>query len=97
MYKKLDEVTFINYFQKHWLSLKRMGWYDHYCDLVPIQNNALESINRYVKEDGTLRKRMGIKEFLIEQEEGFVKTWSKDRNPIVDGEEIVEEQLSLSL
>ena len=27
----------------------------------------------------------------IELEEGFVKTWSKDRNPIVDDKEKVEE------
>ena len=50
LYKKCDEIEFINYFQRQWLSPKRMGWFDHYCDLVPIKNNGLESTNRYVKE-----------------------------------------------
>ncbi|MFM7853896.1 MAG: hypothetical protein ACKO96_18730, partial [Flammeovirgaceae bacterium] len=36
-----------------WLSPKRFGWFDHFVDHVPITNNALESTNRYIKDQGT--------------------------------------------
>ena len=48
--------VFIKYFMKQWLSPKRIGWFDHYVDHVPITNNALEATNRYVKEKGNLKK-----------------------------------------
>ena len=34
--------SFIEYFSKQWLSPKRMGWFDHFCDWTPIQNNGIE-------------------------------------------------------
>ena len=53
-----DETEeFIKYFSKMWLSPKRNGWFDHYCDMCPCTDNALESVNRYVKDEGTLRQR----------------------------------------
>ena len=64
-------------------TIKRNGWYDHYCDHCPCTNNSLESTNRYVKDDGTLRQRLGIKQFLSVLENGFVKRWSTDRKPTV--------------
>lgn len=52
-YKNNKQVeSFINYFMKQWLSPKRFGWFDHYVDHVPITNNALESTNRYIKDQG---------------------------------------------
>jgi hypothetical protein len=39
--------TFIKYFIQQWLNPKRMGWFDHYVQHVPCQDNALESTNRY--------------------------------------------------
>jgi len=82
--------AFIKYFSKEWLSPKRNGWYDHYCDHCPCQNNALESTNRYIKDEGTLRQRMSIYQFLNLLEFGFVRRWSLDRKPdvtvLVDGE-----------
>ena len=74
---------FIKYFMKQWLSPKRSGWYDHYCDFCPCTNNALESTNRYIKDNGTFRQRLGIKQFITVLEDGFVKRWSTDRDPIV--------------
>ena len=54
---------FKTYFSKQWCRPNIMGWIDHYCDWVPITNNALESLNANIKKD-TFRKRMGIKQFL---------------------------------
>ncbi len=68
-----ETEEFIKYFNKQWLIPKRNGWYDHYCDYCPCTNNALESINRYVKENGTLRERLGILQFLNVLEKGFLK------------------------
>ncbi len=57
--KYADNTTIIkdfvdDYFNKMWSSPLRMGWFDHYCDNVPVTNNAIESTNRYVKENGKL-------------------------------------------
>jgi hypothetical protein len=66
----------VNYFIENnfmkWLNPKRMGWFDHYCDWVPITNNALESTNRYIKQHGTFRQRMGITQFIALLETGFL-------------------------
>jgi hypothetical protein len=55
--------SFKTYFSKQWCRPHIMGWIDHYCDWVPITNNALESLNANIKKN-TFRKRMGIKQFL---------------------------------
>jgi hypothetical protein len=56
-----------------------------------VQNNGIEGTNTHVKgPDGTFRERLGVLQFLKELEEGFVKRWSLERNPIVkfpDGRE----------
>ena len=92
---------FINYFNKKWLSPKRSGWYDHYCDHCPCQNNSLESTNRYVKDEGTLRQRLGIMQFLNVLETGFVKRWSTDRKPMVtvsvEGELTQQDNINLKV
>lgn len=74
---------FIEYFEKFWLKPNKIGWLDHYVDWAPCQNNALESVNRYVKDTGTYRERLGVVEFLHVLEFGFVKKWSTERNPLI--------------
>lgn len=70
IYRDNEQVErFITYFIKQWLSPKRMGWYDHYIPHVPCQDNALESTNRYIK-DNSFRKRLSINEFLHSLENG---------------------------
>ncbi len=49
--KNEDVNYFITKFMKY-LRPDRMGWFDHYCDWVPVTNNALESTNRYIKDHG---------------------------------------------
>lgn len=87
-----DNVSsFIKYFSKQWLKPKRMGWFDHFSDWTPCQNNGIEGTNTHVKgPDGTFRERLGVLQFLKELEDGFIKRWSLERNPIVkypDGRE----------
>ena len=83
--------NFIKYFSKQWLSPKRMGWFDHFCSWTPVTDNALEGTNYHVKgPDGTYRDRLGVLQFCKELEDGFIKRWSTDRNPMVqypDGRE----------
>ncbi len=77
--------SFINYFMKQWLNPKRMGWFDHYCDHVPVNNNSIEATNRYIKESdtGKYRERVSVLEFIKIIEDDFVKSWSTERSPTV--------------
>ena len=86
--KYVDNIyvnDFIEYFVKQWLSPKRMGWFDHFCDLVPITDNSIESTNRYVKEEdtGIYRPRPKTVDFIKIIQNDFIYHWSTDRNPIV--------------
>ena len=72
---------FKDYFMKQWCSPKRQGWIDHYCDWVPVTNNSLEGTNNSIKEGGTFRQRMGIRQFLSLLIDGFLHDWSTLRDP----------------
>lgn len=69
-------------FYEFWLHQDNCGWFEGLAPGFPSTNNGLEATNRYIKEDGTLRERLAIKQFLNLIENGFVKTWSSDRNPV---------------
>jgi hypothetical protein len=50
-----------------------------------VTDNALEGTNYHVKgPDGTYRDRLGVLQFCKELEDGFIKRWSTDRNPMVN-------------
>ena len=73
-----------NTHEEQWLNPKRMGWFDHYADWTPVQNNAIERTNNHVKgPDGTFRERLEVLQFLKELEERFVYKWSTDRCPTI--------------
>jgi len=76
---------FIKYFIKQWLTPKRKGWFDHFCDHVPITDNSIESNNKYVKEKdtGLYRERPKVVDFIKIIKHDFIHYWSTDRNPIV--------------
>ena len=78
---KHNHNDFIDYFQRQWCSPKRMGWIDHYCDMIPCTTNGLESLNGNIKQTGTLRTRMSVQQLLNVMETGFVQLWSTKRNP----------------
>jgi hypothetical protein len=47
-------------------------------------NNALESTNRYIKENGLDRSRLVILQFLNLSRDNVVKQWSTDRNEVTN-------------
>ena len=77
-------------FFKVWGKPKTETWYEGYHPLlaVPSQNNALESTNNVVKDDGTFRKRLPVAQFCNLMKTKIIKNLSIERNPKieVDGE-----------
>lgn len=71
--KESDEL--MDYFEREWI-LKCPNWFEAFATLVPSTNNALESTNRLIKDEHTLRERMDLGKFRIALFE-MVETWSK--------------------
>ncbi|CAF1157053.1 unnamed protein product [Adineta steineri] len=69
------EPTFIEYFQKEWLTSHR-GWYEGIQQLTPSTNNGLESNNRVIKDENTFRERLSLSRSKILTFE-MVQKWSK--------------------
>ena len=69
---------FLQYFDDEWLSLNS-GWYEGIQLYVPSTNNALESTNRTIKDDGTFRERHVLSRFLTISSD-IVRNWSIDRD-----------------
>ena len=58
-YGEFEVGNFIKYFSNQWLTTERMGWFDHYCFWIPVQNNGIEGTNAHVKgHNGTYRDRL---------------------------------------
>ncbi|RMZ98423.1 hypothetical protein BpHYR1_035707, partial [Brachionus plicatilis] len=77
-----ESKTAIKEFFKFWLDEHNLGWFEGFAPGFPSTNNALESTNRYIKDDGTLRIRLAIRQFVSLMENGFIRDWSRERNPI---------------
>ena len=77
--KYKTEKDFIAYFKKEWLDTHE-GWYEGYAKNTPSTNNALESSNRYVKDNGTLRARLDLSMFLSVAKQ-IIRNFSFERNP----------------
>ena len=77
-------------FFRVWGKEATQNWYEGYhpAKTVPSQNNALESTNKVIKDDGTLRKRLPCGQFVELMKNKIVKNFSKERNPkqIYNGE-----------
>lgn len=54
----------VTHFENEWLR-QNPNWYEGYAIRVPSTNNALESFNRLVKDEQTLRERMDLSQFRI--------------------------------
>ena len=76
--KHKSEKEFITYFKNEWVDTHD-GWYEGYAELTPSTNNALESNNRYIKDNGTLRSKLDLSVFLNTAKQ-IVRNWSRDRN-----------------
>lgn len=66
--------TFMEYFTDEWLN-KNRNWFEAIAKLVPSTNNALESFNRLIKDEQTLRDKTELKIFRLKVFE-MVKQWS---------------------
>ncbi len=76
--KHKSEKEFITYFKNEWVDTHD-GWYEGYAELTPSTTNALESNNRYIKDNGTLRSKLDLSVFLNTAKQ-IVQNWSRDRN-----------------
>ena len=63
-----------------WLD-QNSSWYEGCDPDVPSHNNALESTNRVVKDESTLRNRLPLGQFLHVVEHDIIVPWSKARDP----------------
>ncbi|RNA42218.1 hypothetical protein BpHYR1_036256, partial [Brachionus plicatilis] len=51
--------NFIKHFKEQWFT-KQPGWYEGHALGYPSSNNALESTNRYIKEQSTFKDRLSV-------------------------------------
>ncbi|RNA07209.1 hypothetical protein BpHYR1_051293, partial [Brachionus plicatilis] len=75
---KINE--FFEYFLSQWFGEYTIGWDERYAESYPSINNALESTNNEIKEGGTFRDRVALREFK-EIIENIINNWSRDRDP----------------
>lgn len=60
----LLQQKFMEYFQHEWLECNP-NWFEGVSKLVPSTNNALESFNRVIKDENTLRERLPLSRFAV--------------------------------
>jgi hypothetical protein len=70
------EPEFIKYFEHEWLKSHNL-WYEGAKHFTPSTNNALESFNRVIKDESTLRERQPLSRFRILALK-TVEKWSKE-------------------
>lgn len=71
-----ESKELIEYFEKQWV-LKNGNWFEAFAKLTPSTNNAVESNNRVMKDDHTLRDRMELGKFLIKLFE-MINSWTME-------------------
>ena len=92
---QVDE--FLTYFQGQWLGGLN-GWYEGVSLFVPSTNNALESTNRVVKDESTMRERLPLGQFLDTVDNKIVGRWSRERQPgLVNGKKWHKEPIITTL
>ena len=72
--KWYEETEFISYFEAEWLDSNRF-WYEDAEKLTPSTNNALESFNRVIKDENSMRERQPISRFSVELLD-WIERWS---------------------
>ncbi|CAF4632468.1 unnamed protein product [Rotaria sp. Silwood2] len=88
-------LDFLNYFDNEWLQLN-CGWYEGIQMYVPSTNNALESTNRTIKDDGTFRERHVLSRFLTIAS-NIINNWSIERDPSSTNAKIFATEPPISL
>lgn len=59
---KVHSVDLVKYFKKEWI-VAHKNWYEGFRPKFPSTNNALESSNRVIKDEQTLRERFDVGQF----------------------------------
>ncbi|CAF2911546.1 unnamed protein product [Rotaria sp. Silwood2] len=77
--KNQSVLDFLEYFDDEWLK-SNPGWYEGIRLYTPSTNNALEAINRTIKDDGTFREHHVLSRFLTASS-NIVRNWSINRDP----------------
>lgn len=72
--KHVAEERFLKYIKKEWID-KNGKWYEGASWFMPSTNNALESSNRIIKDQHTLRERLPVSKFKVVLAE-MVAGWS---------------------
>jgi len=72
-------LSFLDWFKKQWIDHNPF-WFEGFNVLGPMNNSGLEGLNATIKEEGTLRERMGLMPYLNVLKE-LLHSWSLDRNP----------------
>lgn len=93
--KSQSILDFLNYFDHEWLQLNN-GWYEGIQMYAPSTNNALESTNRAIKDDGTFRERHVLSRFLTVAS-NIVYNWSIERDPVSINAKIFATEPTISL
>ena len=70
------QPEFIRYFENEWLTTHNL-WFEGVKHFTPSTNNALESFNRVIKDESTLRERLQLSRFRILALE-TVEKWSNE-------------------
>lgn len=71
-----EKIEFVKYFNKEWLKCNR-NWFEGISDKIPSTNNALESFNRIIKDENTLRERLPVGQFMT-MLMIYIETWSNN-------------------
>lgn len=66
----------MEYFKMEWL-IQNRNWYGRFAKRTPSTNNALESNNRVLKDEQTLRERMDLAQFRVKLFD-VVRQWSTE-------------------
>lgn len=56
--------SLVEYFEKEWL-IENPNWYEGFRAKTPSTNNALESTNKVIKDEHTLRERLEFSQFRV--------------------------------
>ncbi|CAF0826715.1 unnamed protein product [Brachionus calyciflorus] len=79
-----DDLTkFLKYFKKEWIVSKHCNRYEGAALSYPSTNNGLESTNKPIKDNHTVREREHVSRFIKSVFE-IIKIWSIDRSSETD-------------
>lgn len=59
---KKYSLDLVKYFKKEWL-IAHKNWFEGFKSKTPSTNNALESTNKVIKDEQTLRERFDVSQF----------------------------------